>query len=84
MFEQRDHLRVNCKEKCIVSLTGLHYPATVKNFSAGGALVQFSHQAPDLAVGDRCRVNMYGEFHGQYYSKVARIEPDKIAFLFLN
>ena len=84
MAEQRLHKRLDCEEKCILSLRGLHYFATVKNISLGGALVRFNTSQPGLYIGDNCSISMNRGSLSEYPSEVVRVENPNIALMFTD
>ncbi|MDD2581229.1 MAG: PilZ domain-containing protein [Desulfuromonadaceae bacterium] len=82
MAEHRHDIRVDCEDKCILHMGDLHYIATVKNISFGGALVNLYSPQPGLHTGDKCDISMDGKFIREYSCEVVREEAPNVALTF--
>ena len=84
MAELRRDIKDYCDVKCVMHLRGLHYFATVKNISLGGALVHFNFSTHSLHVGDTCNVSMNGGPIREYPCELVRVKHHIIALKFTD
>ena len=84
MAEYRHHIRVDCEKRCILQMRDLYYLVTVKNFSLGGALVNFYFPVQDLHVGDNCSISVGEGSFRKYFCEVVRVDTPKIALKFID
>jgi len=82
MAEHRNYPRVECDKKSLLNVRDLHYFATVKNISEGGALVQCRWRNPNIRIGDACTIIVDEETAHEYSCEVVRIEAANVALKF--
>lgn len=84
MEELRHDIRVDCEEKCVMHLGGLHYFATFRNISSSGAVVHFNTSQPGLHIGDNCIISVDGGPIREYSCEVVRVENPDIVVRFID
>ena|ERR1039457_2280828 len=85
---QRNGMRFDFEHECILDHKGFRYSCQIKNISISGALVCAKDFPPGhLQLGDTCALLLCTDptvIHGEYTSRVTRLEPSKIGLFFLG